>query len=121
MGPTDAIEFRRRKRFVVGNSLLSGLFAVGGIEIALFNGDRLGYFIAAFFGVCAVGWACRLLTPPEVIVELPASYFSWIAPSEAGSHGRLCEMQYTEKPTHPLLEPNPAKSGVWDRELDCTL
>ena len=120
MEQPDAIELRRRRRFLAGVSLLSGLFAAEGILIGVYVGDRLGYLIAAFFGVCTVLWASHLLTPPSVLLELPASRFRWIAPNGAGVQPRRSDMQPTEKPTLPMPEPIPSISGVWDRELDGT-
>ena len=118
MEQCDAVELRRRRRFLVGGSLLSGLLAAGGILIVL-GGQRLGYIITAFFGVCAITWAGRLLTPPEVLLELPASDFRF-APREARIQHRLSEVQSTGKPTRPMPEPTPVSSGVWDPDLDFT-
>ncbi len=100
----------------MGGSVAASLCTAVGI-LMVFDGHRFGYFIAAFFGLCAIAWAARLLTPPEVMLDLPASHFCFF-PMEAGAESRLCESRITEKPTHPSTEPSPAKSGVWDRELD---
>lgn len=119
--PTDATELRRRRRFMVEAGLLSGLIAAGGALMGVLGGDRGGYFITASFGVFAIIWAGRLLTQPEVVLELPAYHFSWFDPSRAGTQNRQSEMRTTEKPTHRMPELSPSVSRVWDRELDDTL
>jgi hypothetical protein len=119
MEQSDAVDLRRRRRFLVDGSLVSILYTALGILMVL-DGDRFGYIASTFFGVCAVNWTRRLLTPPAVLLELPAHHFSLFAPSEARGQHRQSDMQPTKKPTLPKPEPTRAKSGVWDRELDCT-
>lgn len=111
-------ELHYRQRYLMKASLLFSVFAAEGILVGMFDSEPLGYLITTFFGVATVFWAARLLTPPEVLLELPASHFLWIAPSEPGVLSRQPEMPSTEK--LPLSMPKPAASmpGVWDRELD---
>jgi hypothetical protein len=120
VGQSDADILRRRRRFFVLNVLLSGSFAVAGMQIGVLDGNRIGYYVAAVFGVFAVAWEIRLLIPPEILLALPDSHFHWIAPSEPGAQPCLSGMQPTRKASLLMPGPTPSMDGVCDRELDGT-
>jgi hypothetical protein len=118
MEQPDAVELRRRRRILVGGCVCSVAFTAEGILLGVTDGGRLGYLVAAFFGVCAVGWAARLLTPPEDLLRLPASHFFWLAPDGAGVRAGGVQARTTEYLTPRKPSPPSETCGVWDPELD---
>ena len=114
----DTVELRRRRRFLMGGSLLCGAFAVGGVLVGVSDSDRFAYLIATFFRVCAFGWAVRLLTHPDVLSRLSASHFFWIAHGGASAQTAKTQVQATEKPIPSKPELPSSTIGVWDSELD---
>jgi len=52
--------------------------------ICVFDGDPLGFVVAVMFGACAIFSAGRLLILREKLIDLPPSYFFWIAAEEDG-------------------------------------
>jgi hypothetical protein len=47
--------------------------------ICLFDGNPVGFVVAALSGACAGFSAGRRLFPREKLIDLPPSYFLWIA------------------------------------------
>jgi hypothetical protein len=103
MDQSDAVRLRRRRLFVLKGVLLSGLFTATGLLMAVLGGDRIGYISATFFGLCAAAWACRLLTPRELLLQLPASHFEWLAPRDPAEPPRRSEPQSAGKPSLAML------------------
>ena len=97
-------------------SLIAGCYSAVGILIGVGCGDW-SYFITASFGVYAILWARRLLTPPEVLLGMRADLFDWLAPEFEDAPTLPSEMRPAGKPSPPLPEPT-LSCGVWDRELD---
>jgi hypothetical protein len=117
MDLSDDVLLRRRRRFFMVMSLIAGCYSAEGILIGVASGDGFSYFIAASFGVCAILWARRLLTPPEVLLRMRADHFDWLAPEFEDAPTLPSEMRPAGKPSPPLPEPT-LSCGVWDRELD---
>ncbi len=99
--------------------LCSALFMSEGIVIIVYDEPKLlGYFVAALFGLCALWWALFLSLSPGDLLELPADFFWWTAPSDSGIQNGASEIQNSAKPTAAILAECHSSSGVWDREMD---
>jgi hypothetical protein len=61
--------------------------------ICVFDGDPVGFVVTVLFGASAIFSAGRQLIPREKLIDLPPSYFFWIAPGpEAPPRGSRIEL-----------------------------
>jgi hypothetical protein len=118
---SDAVRLRRRRLFLQTGVLLSGLFTATGFLMAVLGGDWIGYISATFFGLCAAAWACRLLTPRELLLRLPASHFEWLAPSRTAGPPRPPEPQPAGKPSLAILPRTPSQSDQNPQKMISTV
>lgn len=118
MDPSTTALLRRRRLFLLGVTLLAGLLTADCLLLAVRDGSWPGFVLVAGFGLGTAAWGCRLLTPTDDLLALPASYFYWIAPSDSGKQDRPAGIRHRSKPAFGRPEANPSGPAMWDRDLD---
>ena len=117
-GP-DTVLIARRRRSLLLKCMCSFLLMSAGIEIALNDEPKLlGCAAVVYFGLCTLYWAVLLLQSASSLLEIQASVFWWLPPSEPETKSGSLQMHDGGIPFIWNPERLRSKPGVWDRELD---